>query len=267
MGEAVKIVREGGVGIVTMNRPEVLNALNPEMAQGLRESLASVEQDPSVRCVVVRGTGGHFMAGGDLAYFRSLLGEGQTENAARLTPIFDDVHGAIRSVRRMGKPVVASVQGAAAGFGLSLMAACDLAVVADNAVFTLAYCLIGTSPDGGSTFFLPRIVGLRRAMELALLGDRFDARQAREMGLVNRVVPAAELEAATAKLAVRLAAGPAGAYAATKALLNASLESGLDAQLDAEQASFAACAATADFAEGVNAFCEKRSAEFPSSSS
>jgi 2-(1,2-epoxy-1,2-dihydrophenyl)acetyl-CoA isomerase len=138
------------------------------------------------------------------------------------------------------------------------MMACDLALAADTANFTLAYTLIGTSPDGGSTYALPRLVGAKKAMEIALLGERFDAATAERLGLVNRVVPAASLEAETHKLAARLAAGPIGAYGRTKALLNGSLNASLEAQLQREAEAFAQCAAEPDFAEGVRAFLEKR---------
>jgi 2-(1,2-epoxy-1,2-dihydrophenyl)acetyl-CoA isomerase len=158
----------------------------------------------------------------------------------------------------MPKPVVAAVQGAAAGFGLSLVLAADLALAAEDAVFTSGYIHLGTSPDGGMTATLSRVVGLKRAAELMLLGDRFDAHRALELGLVNRVVPAGALAAEAAALAERLAAGPTHAYGRTKALLQATLGDAFDAQLRRETESFAACAATADFAEGVRAFLEKR---------
>jgi 2-(1,2-epoxy-1,2-dihydrophenyl)acetyl-CoA isomerase len=154
------------------------------------------------------------------------------------------------------------VRGAAAGFGLSLMMACDLAIAADNAYFTLAYTLIGASPDGGSTFSLPRIVGQKKAMEIALLGDRFDASTAERLGIVNRVVPAAALEEETARLAARLASGPTAVYARTKTLLQASLNASLPAQLQAEAEAFAASAAEPDFREGLAAFIEKRKPQF-----
>ncbi len=262
MTDAVIMRVEQGVGELTLNRPAVLNALNPEMARALHQAVLAVEDDEDVQCVVLRGAGEHFMSGGDVGFFRDSLDEFKHHSSEALADIFEDVHGTIRAIRRMDKPVVASARGAIAGFGVSLLAACDLAVVADDAVLTLAYCHIGVSPDGGSTYFLPRMIGAKRAMELALLGDRFDAVEAKTIGLINRVVTVDELEEVTQQLTQRLATGPALAYANTKALLNASLRTDLDAQLDSEQACFTECVVTEDFAEGVNAFCEKRRPHF-----
>jgi 2-(1,2-epoxy-1,2-dihydrophenyl)acetyl-CoA isomerase len=215
-----------------------------------------------VRCVVIRG-GEHFMAGGDLKWFFALI-EGRS--AAEKTVLFQnfvhEAHAVIICVRRMPKPVIASVSGAAAGFGLSLMMACDLAIAADTAYFTLAYSLIGASPDGGSTFALARSVGSKKAMEIALLGERFDAAAAERLGLVNRVVPATSLGGETMKLAARLAAGPTAVYGRTKALLSDALANSLESQLQREAEAFARSAAEPDFAEGLRAFIEKRQAVF-----
>jgi 2-(1,2-epoxy-1,2-dihydrophenyl)acetyl-CoA isomerase len=239
-----------------------LNALNRELTLGLREAVFSLESDPSVRCVVLRG-GEHFMAGGDLKWFRQMSeGRSAAENRVQFEGFIHEVHALIISLKRMPKPVLASVRGAVAGFGLSLMMAADLALAADNAYFTLAYTLVGVSPDGGSTFSLPRIVGQKKAMEIALLGERFDAASAERLGLVNRVVPLDSLESETAKLAARLAAGPTVVYARTKALLNASLGSSLESQLQREAEAFAQCASEPDFHEGLGAFVEKRKPRF-----
>jgi len=172
--------------------------------------------------------------------------------------LIHEVHTVILGLRRMPKPVVASVRGAVAGFGMSLMMACDLALAADSAYFTLAYTLIGASPDGGSTFALPRIVGQKKAMEIALLGERFDAATAERLGLVNRVIPSNSLEEETTRLAARLAAGPTAVYARTKALLNGSLGASLESQLQREAEAFAQSASEPDFREGLAAFIEKR---------
>ena len=262
MTEPVLLEVSEGVATVTLNRPEALNALSDDMMAALVEVMARVEADPAARCVVVRGAGDHFMAGGDVKGFHGRLAETPAERGAHFRDKIHGLHPAIAAMRRMPKPVVASLRGAAAGFGLSLALATDLAIAAEDAYFTLAYCLIGTSPDGGSSFHLPRLVGLRKAMEIALLGERFNAETAQRLGLVNWVVPSAELEAETAKLAARLARGPGHALGETKALLNASLDNALEAQLALEVESFASCAATQDFAEGVTAFVEKRSAKF-----
>ncbi len=253
---------EGGVGRLTMNRPDSLNALNPALARDLHAAARRLAEDSRVRCIVICGAGDHFMAGGDIRSFHAALPALQAGDRSALEAMFEDVHGAIRSLRGNGKPVVAEVRGACAGFGLSLMAACDLAWAADDCNFTLAYCHLGVSPDGGSTWSLPRTVGLKRSMELALLGDRFDAAQAREWGLVNRVLPAAELAAQTAAVAARLAAGPAAAYARSKALINQSFEQDLDGQLDAERNAFIDCTCGGEFAEGVAAFLSKRRPDF-----
>ncbi len=262
MTETILLEVSEGVATVTLNRPEALNALNDDMMAALVEVMARVEADEAARCVVLRGAGDHFMAGGDIKGFHGRLAETPAERGAHFRDKIHGLHPAIAAMRRMPKPVIASLRGAAAGFGLSLALATDLAIAAEDAYFTLAYCLIGTSPDGGSSYHLPRIVGLRKAMEIALLGERFDAETARALGLVNWVVPSADLEAETAKLAARLARGPGHALGETKALLNASFDNSLEAQLALEAESFASCAATQDFAEGVTAFVEKRSAKF-----
>ncbi len=262
MNDSVLLDVSEGIATLTLNRPKALNALNDDMIEALLDVLPRVEADPGARCLVVRGAGDHFMAGGDLKQFQCRLTEQPDSRRRHFQEMIHHLHPAIVTLRRMPKPVIASVRGAAAGFGLSLMMATDLAIAADDAYFTLAYCLIGTSPDGGSSYHLPRIVGVRKAMEIALLGERFDAAEAERLGLVNWVVPAADLEAETAKLAGRLAAGPARALANTKRLLEKSFESALEDQLGAEAEGFADCAASADFAEGVTAFIEKRPAKF-----
>lgn len=261
--ETVLLDTDGAVATVTLNRPAAMNALDDAMVEGLHAALIRVEQDPAVRCVVLRGAGDNFMAGGDIRMFAKALSElSPADRQARFEGLIGQVHASVIALRRMGKPVVGAIQGAAAGFGVSLALACDLAIAADTAMFTLAYCHIGTSPDGGSTFHLPRAVGMKRAMEIALLGDRFDAAEAAAIGLVNRVVPAGALEAETAKLAARLGRGPTAAYARTKRLLNTSLDTPLAAQLAAESQEFTASAMTEDFREGVTAFLEKRPAAF-----
>ena len=207
MTEPLRLEVTDGVATVTLNRPEALNALSDDMVAALVEVMTRIEADPAVRCVVVRGAGDHFMAGGDIKGFHGRIADSPAARGAHFRDKIHRLHPAIAAMRRMPKPVIASLRGAAAGFGLSLVLATDLAIAADDAFFTLAYCRIGTSPDGGSSYHLPRIVGLRKAMEIALLGDRFDAETALRLGIVNWVVPAGDLEAETAQLAARLA-GP-----------------------------------------------------------
>jgi len=169
-----------------------------------------------------------------------------------------EMHFAFLALRRMGKPVLASVHGAVAGAGFSLMCAADLAIAAADTRFTLAYANIGANPDGGSTHFLPRLIGYRKAMELALLPERFDAETARSLGLVNWVVAGDKLAEETAKIAQRLAAGPTKAYAEAKRLMNQSLATSIETQMEEELFAFSRCARTADLKEGVTAFMEKR---------
>lgn len=254
-----------GVATITLNRPQVLNALNNAMSDGLFAALAKVEADAAVRVLVFRGAGDAFMAGGDIGYFKEKLAEHAADKNGFKPYVRAMVERAQKlslAIRQMPKPVIASVKGGCAGFGLSLVLACDLAIAADNSKFTLAYIHLATVPDGGSSFLLPRIVGQKRAAEIALLGDRFGAAEAERWGLVNKVVPLADLEAETAKLAARIARGPAKAYAGTKALLEAANRNSLLDQLQAEIDGFTACALSDDFEIGVNAFIDKKPAAF-----
>ena len=176
--------------------------------------------------------------------------------------MIERLHAAIEQLQRMPHPVVASAHGAVAGFGLSLLCACDLAIAADTSYFTSAYRQLGLTPDGGLSYALPRLVGLKKAMEILLLGERFGADDALRLGLVNRVVPEAELDRATAALVTAIVSGPVAAIRNGKRLIQQSLAQRLSAQLEAEAVSFGACSATDDFVEGVRAFLGKRPPHF-----
>jgi 2-(1,2-epoxy-1,2-dihydrophenyl)acetyl-CoA isomerase len=262
MSQDLIVAVENNVGYLTLNRPEVRNALSEDIVTGLRTALAAWERDAAVRAIVLRGAGEHFMSGGDLKRFGALAALQPAERRAWFEQRIHNLHPVLFLMRRIEKPIVASVQGAAAGAGLSFMLACDLAIAADTAFFTLAYINIGASPDGGGTYLLPRTVGMKKAMEIAMLGDRIDARTAQQWGLINTVVPAAQLAGETRKLAERLASGPTHAIGHTKTLINMSVNNTMESQLQAEAMSFADCAATRDWAEGVTAFGEKRKPHF-----
>ena len=251
-----------GIATLTMNRPEARNALSMDMRSELCTTLHDVEIDASVRCVVLKGAGDHFMAGGDVKGMGETIKKSADEIKKEFMLRIHDLHPIMFAMRRMPKPIIASCTGAAAGAGVSMALACDLVIAAEDAFFTLAYCKIGTSPDGSSSFHLPRAVGIKRAMEIALLGDRFSAQTAKDIGMINFVVPNDELESETQKLATRLATGPTHVYGATKALFYRSLESEFESQLQAEAEYFSDCASRPDFKEGVTAFIEKREPRF-----
>jgi 2-(1,2-epoxy-1,2-dihydrophenyl)acetyl-CoA isomerase len=259
---SVVVQRHEAVFEIILNRPEVLNAANRELIAELAAITAEAAEDRTARVVLLRGAGTHFCAGGDITMFGELIALPPAERRKALYRIVDSLHPLLIRLRHMPKPVVAAVQGAAAGFGLSLVIAADLGLAAEDAIFTSGYIHLGTSPDGGLTAMLARAVGLKQATELMLLGDRFDAPRALQLGIINRLVAPPMLEAEAMVLAARLADGPSHAYGRTKALLQATLGDAFDAQLRREAESFAACAATEEFVEGVRAFLEKRRPKF-----
>jgi 2-(1,2-epoxy-1,2-dihydrophenyl)acetyl-CoA isomerase len=250
--------RDGGVLTLTLNRPERLNSLDTPLLESLRAGFEEAAGDDTVRAVVLTGAGRAFCAGADLAQ-PSLQGRGAGDSVrAHLRDLYAPL---ITLMRSLDKPVLAAVNGVAAGAGMSLALACDLRIAAESASFLQAFVRIGLVPDAGSTYFLPRLVGMGRAMELALLGERIPAADALAAGLVNRVVPDAAFAEAAASLAAQLAAGPRS-LGMIKRALYASEAGDLAAQLDREAELQALAAQTTDFAEGVTAFLEKRPARF-----
>jgi 2-(1,2-epoxy-1,2-dihydrophenyl)acetyl-CoA isomerase len=262
LDEHVMVERGGAVARIVLNPPVALTAIGPERAAHLRRAAESLAADAEVRCVVVTGAGAHFMAGGDIRHFAALLQMPAEQRDAGFSTLIADVGAAVASLRGSPKPVIGAVRGAVAGFGFSLMCACDLVLASDSTVCKLAYCGLGASPDGGGSYTLPRLLGERRALELALLDERIDPARALQLGLVTRVLPDAALDAAAAELAQTLARQATGALGRTKALIHAAHENDLLAQIEAERRSFLAAAASQDFAEAVAAFAAKRKPEF-----
>ena len=249
------VSRDGPIVRLLFNRPAQMNALDRATAQAFAHACRELATDASVRAVIIGGTGRAFMAGGDLDELRA-------DPTGAAVGLIGPMHEAIVLLAEMRAPVIASLNGAVAGAGLSLALACDFAIAADNAQFTLAYVNIGASCDLSGSWSLPRLVGLRKALELALLGERFDAAEALRLGLVNRVVPEDQLDAQVLALAQRLADGPAQSIAQMKRLMRISFEHDLRGQLDAERAAFLRCATTHDFAEGLEAFLARRAPKF-----
>jgi 2-(1,2-epoxy-1,2-dihydrophenyl)acetyl-CoA isomerase len=245
------------VGYVTMNRPHAGNALDLGMAKDLMAVSLECERDRRVRAVVLRGAGNNFSMGGDVKLFHA---QGDLESYLR--EITSYLHLAVSRFARLNALVIAAVQGAAAGGGFSLAISCDLVLAAESATFLMAYTKIGMAPDGGSTYFLPRLVGFKRAMELTLTNRVLSAREACEWGLVTEVVAAEKLATRAEELARSLAQGPTGAFGAAKRLLHGGWNQSLETQMEWESKAIAEAGGTADGKEGTRAFVEKRKAIF-----
>ena len=247
--------RDGAIAHLRFNRPQALNAVDVPMAEAFRTACAAIADDPRVRVMIVAGEGRAFMAGGDVAAMRKAPGEVSQA-------LIERMHAGIGILAGLDVPVIASLHGAVAGAGMGIALACDLAIAAEGTRFSIAYPAIGTSADCATTWGLPRLVGLRTALRIALLAEPFDAAQALHWGLVNEVVAAGKLQARTLAWAERLAQGAPLALGRLKKLLRTSDERTLQGQLQAEAEAFAACAASADFAEGLAAFLDKRAPRF-----
>lgn len=249
------IERDGAVVVLRFNRPKALNAVDVPMAQAFLQAVRELANDRSVRAIVLCGAGKGFMAGGDLA----TLSANPRHAAAEL---IGPLHEALMVLAGIDAPLVAQVHGVAAGAGFSLMLQADFAIAAEGTRFNMAYVNIGASCDVGASWALPRLIGLRRALEVAMLGETLDSAQALQLGLLNRVVPAADLETQAMAFAQRLAKGPTVALGRLRRLMRESFDRDLPAQLAAEAAAFVHCAQTEDFRAGVNAFFTKQTALF-----
>lgn len=251
--------QDGPIGRITLNRPETLNAWTAEFGAELGQVITGPAADPSVRAVLVSGAGRGFSSGADL---KAGFEPHPEDNLPDVRRELDLYHVAITGIRRLPKPVVACVNGAAVGIGASLALACDLILAGESAFFSLAFVNIGLMPDGGSTLFVPAAVGKARAFQMAMLGERVSSAQALEWGLVNAVHPDEHIRAAADVLVEKLAAGPTRSYAGTKEALNRMLYPHMDDQLALEADLQHALARTSDFIEGVTAFVEKRDPAF-----
>ena len=247
--------QDDGVLTLTMNRPEVLNAFNDTMLEELTEAVEAAAEDDSVRCVVITGAGRAFGAGQDLRGFVERFAHGKS---IKVSEHLAKYHRLVLAIRNMSKPVMAAVRGVAAGISCNIALACDLRIAADDARFIEAFARIGLVPDGGGGFFLPRLVGMGKALEMALLAEEVSGTEAERIGLVNRCVPSTEFEVATMALAQKLANGPTRTYGLIKKLMYTSVGAGLQTSLQLEAELQDLAFETSDHREGIIAFLQKR---------
>ncbi len=258
--DSVVIQNADAVRTITLNRPDVLNSFNTELLKTLGSAMRDADKDKSVRCVVITGAGRGFCAGQDLAEVKDRYDAPEPlELGRQLRKLYNPL---IAKIRRIEKPVIASVNGVAAGAGCSLALACDMRVAAESSSFIQAFVHVGVVPDSGSTFFLPRLIGASRAFELAATGRKVTSDEALRIGLVNQVVADSELIETTNALAKRLAALPTKSIGLTKRAMNAAWTNELEAQLDYEAMLQTTAGRTKDHREGVTAFLEKRKPTF-----
>jgi 2-(1,2-epoxy-1,2-dihydrophenyl)acetyl-CoA isomerase len=254
----IDLTIRAGVAHLTLNRPEAANSITLEMARDLMYAALQCDEDAAVRAVLLTGAGRMFCGGGDLKTFAGK----SAQLAHYLKEVTTYLHAAVSRLTRMNAPVIAAVHGSAAGAGMSLACAADFVLAADNSKFTMAYTRAGLTPDGSSSYFLPRIVGLRRALELTLTSRVLSASEALALGIATRVVPETELQREAQALAADLAAGPTQALGAAKRLLHAGWTGTLETQMELETRAIADIGRTNDAREGIAAFLEKRPAKF-----
>jgi 2-(1,2-epoxy-1,2-dihydrophenyl)acetyl-CoA isomerase len=245
------------VATITLNRPDAANAMIRELTPELADAALSCDVDPDVRAVLITGAGKMFCAGGDVKAFAA-----QDDLSAYITEMLTHLHIAVSRLRRMAPPVIAAVNGVAAGAGMSLALACDIVLAAESARFTMAYTRVGLSPDGSATYSLPRIVGPKRALDLILTNRLLFAQEAADWGIVSRVVPDDQLLDEARQLATQLASGPTAAFGRSKKLLERAWTETLETQMEAEGRAIADSTRTADAREGITAFLEKRPPKF-----
>jgi 2-(1,2-epoxy-1,2-dihydrophenyl)acetyl-CoA isomerase len=251
-----------GVARITINRPETRNALSGEMLQEMLAFVLSIETAPSVRVLLITGAGPHFAAGGDVKSFAAALSMTPADLQADFERRSSEAAPLWLALQHIPQPVVCAVRGFAAGAALSFIAGADYAIASETAKFLLAHVGIGLVADAATTYHLPRTIGIRKTKELAFFGDRIDAAQALQLGLVNKIVPDDALEAETEVVLQRLAQAPATSIASAKRLINASPGNSLEAQIALETAAVGACGASPDIKEGITAFMEKRRPQF-----
>ena len=259
----IDFTRKDSLAVITLNRPEARNALSPDMVADLGQAIAACRR-PEIRAVLLNGVEGAFCAGADVKDFADQLAQGDAADLSRhLRSLADTLHrDVIIPIRRLEKPVIAAVNGVAAGAGFSLALCCDLRVASASARFIMAYAGIGCTADGGSTYMLPRLVGAGKAMEIYMASQPIGAEYALELGLVNQVCPADNFDRHALETATRLAQGPTLAYGRVKALFDNSWAADLETQLAAETDAISNIAYTGDFQEGIKAFTQKRTPWF-----
>jgi len=255
----ITLKEEDGVATITLNRTTSFNAFNLEMAKELVDVIEKCAKNVRIKVLIITGAGKAFCSGGDLKAAKEWPSDNRGDFFRQLTKFF---HRLILDIRMMPKPVIASVNGPAAGGGLSLALACDLRIASNRATFRQAYTSVALVPDGGFTFYMPRLVGLGKTSEFIFLDRKLNAEEAERLGLVNQVVPEAELKEATLEVAKRLARGPSLAFAKAKSLLNRAQVNSLESQLENERQEIGLSGETEDFQEALSTFFEKRKPKF-----